>query len=84
MHGVIYAVANSNIMHIIRIKYIFPLYFIRMRNLVCQIKTRVFGNRVMTKIFGPKVEQMTGHWRKLDSAELHHLYCSLNIFIMIE
>jgi hypothetical protein len=72
----VYAVADSNIMHIIRIKYIFPLHFTRMRNLVCHIKHRVFGNRVKRKIFGPKVGQMTGHWRELHNEELYHLYCS--------
>ena len=80
----VYAVPDSNTVHIIRIKYIFPLYFIRMRNLVCHIKHRVFRNRVTRKIFGPKVEQMTGHWRKLHNEKLHHLYCSQKIFRTIE
>jgi len=71
-------------MHIIRIKYIFPLYFIQFRSLVCHIKRRVFGNRVMRKMFGPKVGQMTGQWRKLHIEELYHLYCSPKIFRMIE
>ena len=55
-----------------------------MRNLVCHVKHRVFGNRVMRKIVGSKVGQMTGHWRKLRNEELYHLYCSPKNFRMIE
>ena len=28
-------------------------------------RLRVFGNRVLRKIFGPKREEVTGEWRKL-------------------
>jgi hypothetical protein len=38
----------------------------------------MFGNRVPTKVFGRKREEVTGHWRKLHSEELHYLYCSAN------
>ena len=85
MHSVTYAVADSNIMHIIRIKYIFPLYLIRKRNLVCHMKRRVFGNRVMMReIFGPKVGHMTGQWRQLHIEQLYQFYWSTKIFRMIE
>jgi hypothetical protein len=40
-------------------------------------KLRVFENRELRKIFGPKREE-DGSWRKLHN-ELHSLYSSLNI-----
>jgi len=33
-------------------------------------KLRVFKNRVLRKIFGPKVYQLTGKWRKLHNDRL--------------
>jgi hypothetical protein len=41
-------------------------------------RLRVFENRVLRKIFGPKRE-VDGSWRKLHNDELHRLYSSLNI-----
>jgi hypothetical protein len=41
-------------------------------------KLRVFENRVLRKIFGPKREQVTREWRKLCNEELNDLYCSPN------
>jgi hypothetical protein len=35
----------------------------------------VFENRVLTRIFGPKRDEVTGEWRKLHNEELHDLYC---------
>jgi hypothetical protein len=40
---------------------------------------RVFENRVLRRIFGPKRDEVTGEWRKLHSEELHNLYSSQNI-----
>jgi hypothetical protein len=40
---------------------------------------RVFENRVMRRIFGPKRDDITGEWRKLHSEELHNLYSSPDI-----
>ena len=39
----------------------------------------MFENRVLTRIFGPKRDQITREWRKLHSEELNDLYCSPNI-----
>jgi hypothetical protein len=41
-------------------------------------RLRVFGNRVVRRIFGPKRNEVTGEWRKLHKEELHIL-CSSNI-----
>jgi hypothetical protein len=37
---------------------------------------RVFENRVLRRIFGPKRDEVTGGWRKLHNEELHGLYSS--------
>jgi hypothetical protein len=42
-------------------------------------RLRVFENRVLRRIFGPKRNEVTGEWRKLHDAELHNWYSSPNI-----
>jgi hypothetical protein len=37
-------------------------------------RLRVFKNRVLRRIFGPKRDEVTGGWRKLHNEELHRLY----------
>jgi hypothetical protein len=44
---------------------------------------RVFENRVLGKIFGPKRDEVTGGWRKLHSEELRGLYSSPSIVRVI-
>jgi hypothetical protein len=44
---------------------------------------RVFENRVLRRIFGPKREE-DGSWRKLHNDELHSLYSSSNIVRVIK
>jgi hypothetical protein len=46
-------------------------------------RLRVFENKVLRKIFGPKREA-DGLWRKLHNDELHSLYSSLNIVRVIK
>jgi hypothetical protein len=36
-------------------------------------RLRVFENRVLRRIFGPKRDEVTGEWRKLHNEELHDL-----------
>ena len=45
---------------------------------------RMFENRVLRRIFGPKRDEVTGEWRKLHNVELNHLYCSPNILRVIK
>jgi hypothetical protein len=45
---------------------------------------RVFENRVLRRIFGPKRDEVTGGWRKLHSEELHGLYSSPGIIRVIK
>ena len=42
-------------------------------------RLRVFENRVLRRVFGPKRDEITGEWRKLHNEELSDLYCSFNI-----
>jgi hypothetical protein len=35
----------------------------------------VFENMVLRRIFGPKRDEETGEWRKLQNEELNKLYC---------
>jgi hypothetical protein len=37
---------------------------------------RVFENRVLRRIFGPKRDEITGDWRRLHNEELNDLYSS--------
>jgi hypothetical protein len=39
-------------------------------------RLRVFENRVLRRIFGPKRDEVAGGWRKLHNEELHGLYSS--------
>jgi hypothetical protein len=41
-------------------------------------RLRVFENRVLRRIFGPKRDEVTGEWRKLHNEENHDLYHSPN------
>jgi hypothetical protein len=45
---------------------------------------RVFENRVLRKLFGPKRDEVMGNWRTLHNEELHNFYPSSNIIRMIK
>jgi hypothetical protein len=49
-----------------------------------ELGLRVFENRVLRGIFGPKRNEVTGDWRKLYNEELHNLYSSSSIIRMIK
>jgi hypothetical protein len=44
-----------------------------------ECRLRVFENRVLRRIFGPKRDEVTGEWRRLYKKELYALYSSPNI-----
>jgi hypothetical protein len=45
-------------------------------------KLRVFENRVLRRISGPKKDEVTFGWRKVHNEELHNLYSSPSIIRM--
>jgi hypothetical protein len=47
-------------------------------------RLRVFENRVLRRIFGPKRDEVTGEWRKLHNEELHNLYSSPDIIRQVK
>ena len=47
-------------------------------------RLRVFENRVLRRVFGPKRDEVTGERRKLHNEELNDLYCSPNIVRVIK
>jgi hypothetical protein len=44
-----------------------------------ECRLRVFENRVLRRIFGPKRDEITGEWRRLHNKGLYALYSSPNI-----
>jgi len=47
-------------------------------------RLRVFENRVLRRIFGPKRDEVTGEWRKLYNEELSDLYSLPNIVRVVK
>jgi hypothetical protein len=47
-------------------------------------RLRVFENRVLRRIFGPKRDEVTREWRTLHNKELHYLYSSPSIIRIIK
>ena len=65
---------------IIRIVYGCETWSLRLRE---ECRLRVFENRVLRRIFGPKRDEVT-EWRKLHNEELNDLYSSPNIIPVIK
>jgi hypothetical protein len=49
-----------------------------------EYRLRVFENRVLRRIFGPKRDEVIGGWRKLHNEEFHNTYCSPSIIRIIK
>jgi hypothetical protein len=47
-------------------------------------RLRVFENRVLRRIYGPKRDEVTREWRKLHNEDLHNLYSSSNIIRQVK
>jgi hypothetical protein len=45
---------------------------------------KVFENKVLRRIFGPKRDEVAGGWRKLHNEELYGLYSSPSIIRVIK
>ena len=49
-----------------------------------ELRLRVFENRVLRKMFGPKRDEVTGEWRKLHKEELMDIYALPNIVRVVK
>jgi hypothetical protein len=47
-------------------------------------RLRVFENKVLRRVFGPKRDEVTGEWRKLHNEELNDLYSLPNIVRVVK
>jgi hypothetical protein len=47
-------------------------------------RLRVFENRALRRIFGPKRDEVTAEWRNLHNEELHNLYSSPDIIRQVK
>ena len=47
-------------------------------------KLRVFENKVLRRIFGPRRDEVTGDWTRLHNEQLNDLYSSHNIVLVIK
>jgi hypothetical protein len=47
-------------------------------------RLKVFENRVLRRVFGPKRDEVTGEWRKLHNEKLNDLYSLHNIVRVVK
>jgi hypothetical protein len=62
-------------------EYIITYVFDNLRE---ERRLRVFENRVLRGMFGPKRDEVTGEWRKLHNEELNNLYSLPNIVRVVK
>jgi hypothetical protein len=61
--------------------YRFETWYLTLRE---EQRLRVFENRVLRRIFGPKTDEVRGEWRRLHKEELNDLYLSPNVVRVIK
>jgi hypothetical protein len=49
-----------------------------------ECRLRVFKNRVLWRVFGPRRDEVTGEWRKVHNEELNDLYSLPNIVRVVK
>jgi hypothetical protein len=47
-------------------------------------RLRVFENKVLRRLYGPKKDDVTGEWRKLHNKKFNDLYCAPNSVRLIK
>jgi hypothetical protein len=47
-------------------------------------RLKVFENRVLRRVFGPKKDEVTGEWRKLHNEEFNDLHSLPNIVRVVK
>jgi len=52
--------------------------------LIYSNRLKVFENRVLRRVFGPRRDELTGEWRKLHNEELRDLYSLPNIVRVVK
>ena len=55
--------------------------FLKLRD---EHRLRIFENRMLRRIFGPKRDEVTGEWKRLNNEELYALYLSPNVIWVIK
>jgi hypothetical protein len=62
----------------------FHVFTLSLQSPKVEHRLRVFENRALRRMFGPKRDEVTGEWRKLHNEELHVLYSSPDIIRQIK
>jgi hypothetical protein len=51
---------------------------------IISVQLKVFENRVLRRVFGPKRDEVKGEWRRLHKGELNDLYSLPNIVRVVK
>jgi hypothetical protein len=65
---------------ILPVFYVCETWLLTMRE---ECRLRMFENRVLRRVFGPKTVEVRGEWRRLHNEQLNDLYSSLDIIRVI-
>jgi hypothetical protein len=80
LHSSLNVIDNVSSLHTTKKKQPFHIYILLRE----ECRLRVFENRVLRRIFGPKKDEVTGEWRRLHNEELYVLYFSSYIIRVIK